>query len=97
MCSGTTIEHPYFKQITAKGAAESDIFYPYGQFIAEGKKYFQGLYLKLVRSRNAKIKRFSTLPTRTASDEIYETYVDSNNDLERDTDIYKMLIRKASC
>ena len=55
LCSGTTIEPLYFKQITAKGAAEGDIFYPYGQFIAKGKKYFQGLYAKLVRSRNPKI------------------------------------------
>ena len=56
-------------------------------------------YLKLVRSRNPKIKQFSTLPTRIviAPDEIYDTYVGFNDDLELDTDIYKMLIRKTSC
>ena len=65
----------------------------------QGWKVFQGLFLKLVRSRNPKIKRFSTLPTRIviALDEIYDTYVDFDDDRELDTDIYKILIRKASC
>ena len=99
LCPGTTIEPLYFVQITGNSVAGDDISDPYGHFIAKGEKYFQGLYLKLVRSRNPKIKRFSTLPTRTvvAPDEIYGTCVDFNDDLELDIDIYKMLIRKASC
>ena len=47
-------------------------------------------------SKNSKIKRFSTLPTRIviAPDGIYDTYVDFNDDLELDTDIYKMFLEK---
>ena len=98
LCSDTTIQPLYFVQITGKGLAEDDISGRCGHFIAKGEIYLQGLYLKLVRSRNLKIKRFSTLPTRIviAPDEIYDTYVDFNDDLELDTDIYKILIRKAS-
>ena len=88
-----TIEPLYFVQITGKGVAEDDISDPFGHFIAKGKKYFQGLYLKL------KMKQFPTLPTRIfiAPDEIYDTYVDFNDDFELNTDIYKMSIRKACC
>ena len=36
------------------------------------------------------------MPTRIviAPDDIYDTYVDFNDDLELDTDIYKMLLEK---
>ena len=53
----------------------------------------------MVRSRNAKVKRFYTLPTRIAItlDKIYSTYIDFNDDLELDIYVYNMLIRKASC
>ena len=42
---GTTIEPLYFVQITGNSIAGDDISDPYGQFIAKGEKYFQGLYL----------------------------------------------------
>ena len=57
--SGSLIEPLYFAQVIT---AEEDISDLCGQFVAKGHRYFQGLYLKLVRSRNAKIKRFSMLP-----------------------------------
>ena len=43
---------------------EEDISDPYRKFVAKDERYFQGLYLKLVRSRNAKVKRFSALSAR---------------------------------
>ena len=62
-------------------------------------RYLQELYSKLAHSRNAKIKRFSTLPTRIliTLDESYDTYVDFNDGLESDIYVYNMLFRKASC
>ena len=70
----------------------------YGHFVQKGDGYFQGLYLKLVRSGNAKVKRFSTLPTKISlTDEIYGSYVDFNEHLELDTSVYNLLIQKASC
>ena len=78
---------------------DTEYFWSLRSLYRQGRKVFQGLFLKLVRSRNPKIKRFSTLPTRIviALDEIYDTYVDFDDDRELDTDIYKILIRKASC
>ena len=97
--SGTTIELLYFVQITGKGVAEEDISDPYRHFVLEGMRYVKGLYLKAVRSRNPMVKKFTTLPTKivVTPDEIYDTYVDFNDDLELDINTYKMLIRKASC
>ena len=83
------IEHS-FAQITGKDVAEEDISDPYGQFVSIGMRYFQGLYLKAVRSRKPRVKKFSTIPTRTV---IYDTYVDFNDDSELDINTYKMLIR----
>ena len=96
---GSSIEPLYFAQFTGKVVAEEDICNPYGQFVVKGERYFQGLYLKLLRSRNAKVKRLSTLPTRLVitPDEIYNTYVDFNDDLELDIYVYNILIRKALC
>ena len=51
-------------QITGKGVVEEDISDPYGQFVSKGTRYFQGLYLKVVRSRNSRVKKFSMIPTR---------------------------------
>ena len=97
--SGSSIEPLCFVQVTAKGFAEEDISDPNGHLVAKGERYFQGLYLKLVRSRNAKVKRFSALLSRIVitPDEIYDTYVDFNDDLELNIYVYNMLIRKARC
>ena len=47
----------------------------YGHLIEKGEKYFQGLYLKLERSRNAKVKGFSTNPSKIilTFDEIFDS------------------------
>ena len=96
---GNSIDPLYFVQITGKGVAEDNISDPYGHFIAKGEKYFQRFYLKLGRSRNAKVKRFSTVSTKIviAPDETYDTYADFSDELELDINVYNMLIRKASC
>ena len=90
--SGSSIEPLYFVQVTRNGIAEEEIFNPCGHFVPKGEIYSQRLYLKLFLSRNAKVKRFSTPLTRIVitPDEIYETYVDFNDDLELDIYVYNM-------
>ena len=97
--SGSSIEPLYFVKVTGKSVATEDLSDPYGHFVSKGERYFQGLYLKLVRSRDVNVKKFVTLPTTivVTPDEIYDTYVDFNGNLELDCDVYNMLIRKASC
>ena len=85
-------------KVTGKSVATKDLSDPYGHFVSKGDRYFQGLYLKLVRSRDVRVKKFATLPTTivVTPDKIYDTYVDLNENLELDCNVYNMLIRKAS-
>ena len=62
--SGSSIEPLYFFHVTGKAVAEEDMPGPYGHFVQKSEICFQGLYLKLVRSKNAKVKQLSTLPTK---------------------------------
>ena len=62
--SGSSIEPLYFVHVTGKGVVEEDMPDRHGHFVQKGERYFQGLYLKLVQSRNAKVKRFSIHPTK---------------------------------
>ena len=66
-------------------------------FVARGECYFQGYSLKLCRSKDIKVKKITILPAKIAvtPDEVYDTYVDINVDLEIDCNIYNMLIAKA--
>ena len=97
--SGSSIGPLYLVHVTRKGASEEDMSDPYGHFVQKGERYFPGLYLKLVRSRSARVKQFSTLLTKIilTPDEIYDSYVDFNEHLELDTSVYNLLIQKASC
>ena len=79
-------------QVTRNGIVEEEIFDPCCHFVPKGERYFQRLYLKLFRSRNAKVKRFSKPPTRIVitPDETYDTYVDFSDYLELDIYVYNM-------
>ena len=74
-----------------------DISDPYGHFVVKDERYFQSYYLKLCRSKDIKVKKFTILPAKIAvtPDEVYDTDVDINDDLEIDCSIYSMLIAKA--
>ena len=65
--------------------------------VAKCDCYFQGYYLKLCRSKDIKVKKFTILPAKIAvtPDQVYDTYVDINDDLEINSNIYNMLIAKA--
>ena len=94
--SGNSVEPLYFVKLISKDVTEMDISDPYGHFVAKGERYFQGYYLKLCRSKDIKVKKFAILPAKTAvTHEVYDTYVDINDDLEIDCNIYNMLIAKA--
>ena len=96
--TGSSLEPLFFVKLTGKGIAERNLSDPYGHFIVEGEKYFEGFYLKMVRSKNAKVKRFSMLPSKIylAPDEIYDNYIDFNEQLELDATVYIRLLQKAS-
>ena len=84
--SRNSVEPLYFVKFIWKDIAEMDISDPCGHFVAKGERYFQGYYLKLCRSKYIKVKKITILPTKIAvtPDEVYDTYVDINDDLEID-------------
>ena len=86
LISGNSVEPLYFVKLVSKGVAEKDISDPFGHFVGKGEHYFQGHYLKLCRSKDIKVKKFKTLPATIAitPDEVYDTYVDFNDELEID-------------
>ena len=96
--SGNSVEPLHFVKLMSKDVAEMDISDPYVHSVAKGERYFQGYYLKLCRSKDIKIKKFTILLAKIAvtPDEVYDTYVDINDDLEEiDCNIYNKLIAKA--
>ena len=56
--SGSTIDPLYFVQITGKGVAEEDNSDSYVHFVTKGMRYFQGLNLEAVCSRNSRVRRY---------------------------------------
>ena len=95
--SGNSGEPLCFMKVISNCVAQMDISDPYGHFVAKGERYFQGYYLKLCRSKDIKVKNFTILPAKIAvtPDQVYDMYVDINDDLEIDYNIYNMLIAKA--
>ena len=96
--TGNQVEHLNFVQVTEKGvAAESKLFDTFGHVILTRGRYFRGHYLKLVRSRNISMKQLESLYNAIylSTDEIYDTYVDINSNLQLDINIYNSLLYKA--
>ena len=66
-------------------------------FFYAGELYFKGNYLKPTRSRNISHKKFQILRTSTLfpPDEIYDTYLEIDDDLQLNVNIYFALVAKA--
>mgnify|MGYP001792650370 CR=1 FL=1 len=88
----------YFVKVIEKGTANEDLSDPYGHYIAAGEKYFSGYYMKSVRSRNSNKKKFQLLPTKIvfSPDEVFDAYVEFNDDLTIETNTSNDLIQKAA-
>ena len=61
-----------------------------------GEQFFRGYYLKLVRSRNSTAKQFEVIERELLipPDEINDTYVDINDSLQININVYNALINK---
>lgn len=95
--TGTTAEPLFFLKLNEKGICDSTMSDTWGHVIMAGEKYFKGNYLKVVRSRKMNFKKFDVLPLEVlvSPDEIYDTYVEINEQMHLDHDLYNSLIRKA--
>ena len=65
-------------------------------FFYAGELYFMGNYLKPTRSRNINHKKFQILRTSILfpPDEIYDTYLEIDDDLQLNVNIYFALVAK---
>ena len=75
-------------KVTEIDVADKDSCDPHGHSISKGERYFEDFYLTLFRSKNINFEKFKVLPT---------TYVAIEENIELDTHLYDVLIRKASC
>ena len=66
-------------------------------FFYAGELYFKANYLKPTRSRNISHKKFQILRTSILfpPDEIYDTYLEIDDDLQLNVNIYFALVAKA--
>lgn len=95
--TGVHAEPLYFLKVTDKGIANAKLSDAYGHIILPGTRYFKGNYLKSVRSKNISFKQFEILPTLIVltPEEIYDTYVDINEKMQLDMNVYNTLLQKA--
>ena len=97
LLTGSNTEPLYFVQVTEKGISEKKLSDPYGHVILPGERYFKGYYLKFIRSRSISFKQLQVLPTSIvlSPDEIYDTYVDIDEKMQLDINVYDILLQKA--
>ena len=87
----------YFVKVTEKGTAIKDMTYPYSNSIHTDELFFRRNYLKLTRLRSLNDKKFQILPISVlfSLDDMHNTYVEIDNDLQLNINIYNALVAKA--
>lgn len=97
--TGVTDEPLYLLKLTEKGISDGNLIDTWGQVIFPGVHYFKWNYLKPVCSRNIYLKKTEILPLSVVitPDEVYDSYVETNEDTLLDIIVYNSLIQKAKC
>ena len=69
----------------------------YGHNIMEGELYFRGNYLQLVRSKKISNKQFKIIEKDViiSPEEVFETFIDVQEDLTMAVDYYLALVGRA--
>ena len=99
--TGVNTEPLYFLKVKEKGVSDVTITDTWDHVPLPGARYFKGNYLKPVRSRNMIFKKFGILPLDvfiTLEEiflSIFDTYVDINENMLWDINLYNSLIQKA--
>ena len=96
LVSGRSTEPLYFVFVKEKGLADKMLRDCFDHVINVGEQFFRGYYLKLVRSRNSTAKQFEVIERELLipPDEINDTYVDINDSLQININVYNALINK---
>ena len=99
MITGVTVEPLNFLKVIEKGISDSTLTDTWGHVVLPQVWCFKGNYVKPVHSRNISFKKFEILPLSVDinTDEIYDAYVDINEDMLLDMNVYNSLIKKTTC
>ena len=95
--TGVSSEPLYFVKIVSKGIADERLSDSWGHLILPKSRYFTCHYLKLARSRNILTKKFDLIPLTVyiTPDEIYDLYIETDENLFLDSKIYDAFMQKA--
>ena len=87
----------YIIKVTEKEKAAEKMSDNYGHNIMEGKLYFRGNYLQLVRSKKISNKQFKIIEKDViiSPEEVFETFIDVQEDLTMAVDYYLALVGRA--
>ena len=87
----------YIIKVTEKGKATEKMSDNYGHNIMEGELYFRGNYLQLVRSKKISNKQVKIIEKDViiSPEEVFETFIDVQEDLTVVVDYYLALVGRA--
>ena len=95
--TGVSCEPLYFVKVVSKGIADERLSDSWAHLILPKSRYFTGHYLKLACSRNILTEKFDLIPLTVyiTPDEIYDSYIEIDENLFLDSKIYDAFMQKA--
>ena len=90
-------ESIYIIKVTEKGKATEKMSDNYGYNIMKGELHFRGNYVQLVRSKKISNKQFTIIEKDViiSPEEVFETFIDVQDDLTMAVDYYLALVGRA--
>ena len=95
--TGVSCEPLYFVKVVSKGIADERLSDSWAHLLLPKSRYFTGHYLKLACSRNILTEKFDLIPLTVyiTPDEIYDSYIEIDENLFLDSKIYDAFMQKA--
>ena len=97
MASEDYREPLYFAKVIEKNVANDEIHDRFGHTIFPEERYIKAKYLRSIRSKKQNYKQYSIMENYVfiKPDEIFEPFVEINQDLSIKNDVYMELVRKS--
>ena len=98
MASDDYREPLYFAKVIEKNVANDEIHDRFGHTICTGQRYINMKYLRSIRSKKQNYKQYSIIMDNYVfikPDEVFELFVEINQDLSIKNDVYMELVRKS--
>ena len=97
MASDDYREPLYFAKVIEKNVAKDEIHDRFGHTIFPEERYIKAKYLRSIRSKKQNYKQYSIMENYVfiKPDEVFEPFVEINQDLSIKNDVYIELVRKS--